>query len=188
MLQACECKHHYQPSWLKTSIKAHYTVALTIYIFLVLCCAFLLCAAATDLLTDDYGLKRTLKVKHTTPQGVTFTVENEHKKGNVVGKITGKYVHKESGFALDKITLAPDGSKSVECALVNLADGLRLTAKVSSRNCSFAYKRTYCKHSACFSLNNSFTRSPATAAPSHSANVHVVERPCQAFPQSVLLL
>eukprot|EP00953_Heterococcus_sp_UTEX-ZZ885_P021138 11802-Heterococcus_DN1.PRE.2 len=89
----------------------------------------LLCAAATDLLTDDYGLKRTLKVKHTTPQGVTFTVENEHKKGTVVGKITGKYVHKESGFALDKITLAPDGSKAVECALVNLADGLRLTAK-----------------------------------------------------------
>jgi hypothetical protein len=96
----------------------------------------LLCAAATDLLTDDYGLKRTLKVKHTTPQGVTFTVENEHKKGTVVGKITGKYVHKESGFALDKITLAPDGSKAVECALVNLADGLRLTAKVST-DCSF---------------------------------------------------
>jgi hypothetical protein len=90
------------------------------------------CAAATDLLTDDYGLKRTLKVKHTTPQGVTFTVENEHKKGTVVGKITGKYVHKESGFALDKITLSPDGSKNVECALVNLADGLKLTAKVSS--------------------------------------------------------
>ncbi|KAG5180109.1 voltage dependent anion channel [Tribonema minus] len=83
-----------------------------------------------DLLTDDFSLKRTVKVKHTTPHNVNFTIENEHKGSAVAGKVQLKYAHKPSGFALDKVTIAQNGAKTVECSLAGLAPGLKLTAKV----------------------------------------------------------
>lgn len=84
----------------------------------------------TDLLSDDFSLKRTVKVKHCTPNAVDFTIENEQKKGVVAGKVAVKYAHKPSGFSLDKFTLKQDGGKEVEASLAGLAPGLKLTAKV----------------------------------------------------------
>jgi hypothetical protein len=56
-----------------------------------------------DILEDDYGLKKTFKVKHSTPHGVGFTVENEHKKGAISGKISAKYAYKPWGLNFDKV-------------------------------------------------------------------------------------
>eukprot|EP00611_Tribonema_gayanum_P006211 TRINITY_DN1549_c0_g1_i5.p1 TRINITY_DN1549_c0_g1~~TRINITY_DN1549_c0_g1_i5.p1 ORF type:complete len:308 (-),score=121.43 TRINITY_DN1549_c0_g1_i5:595-1419(-) len=88
--------------------------------------------AVSDLLTDDYSLKNTLKLKHTTPHKVAFTAENEHKGASgVAGKLQLKYAHKPSGFSLDKVVLGPDGGTSVECSLAGVAEGLKLTAKIN---------------------------------------------------------
>jgi hypothetical protein len=83
-----------------------------------------------DLLNDDFSLKNTIKVKHSTPQAVNFTIENESKHSGVAGKVSVKYAHRPSGFSLDKLSIGQDGSKSVECSVAGLAPGLKLTAKV----------------------------------------------------------
>lgn len=54
-----------------------------------------------DILSEDYSLKRTLKMKHTTPHGLTVTAKNEHKKG-VAGFLEAKYNHPKSGAGIDK--------------------------------------------------------------------------------------
>ncbi|CAM9822931.1 unnamed protein product, partial [Choristocarpus tenellus] len=64
-----------------------------------------------DIQEDDYSLKRTLKVKHTTPNGVGVTTKNEHKDG-VVGTIEAKYAHKPSGVSIDKLTVREERGRS----------------------------------------------------------------------------
>lgn len=54
-----------------------------------------------DILNDDYSLKRTLKMKHTTPHGLTVTSKSEHKKG-VAGALEAKFFHSKSGVMVDK--------------------------------------------------------------------------------------
>ncbi|CAN0446242.1 unnamed protein product, partial [Discosporangium mesarthrocarpum] len=54
---------------------------------------------------DDYSLKRTLKIKHSTPHGLSVTTKNEHKTG-VVGTLEAKYAHKPSGVTVDKFTVS----------------------------------------------------------------------------------
>ncbi|CAM9516937.1 unnamed protein product [Chrysoparadoxa australica] len=85
--------------------------------------------SVNNILSDDYSLKRTLKVKHTTaPHKVGFTVEDEYKKGAISGKWTVKWAHPASGFSLDKVTMKADGTYAVESSITGLAPGLKLTS------------------------------------------------------------
>lgn len=61
----------------------------------------LLCMVSTDILMDDYSLKRTLKMKHTTPHGLSVTSKSEHNKG-VAAALEAKYFHTPSGVMIDK--------------------------------------------------------------------------------------
>ncbi|CAM9908605.1 unnamed protein product, partial [Ectocarpus fasciculatus] len=63
---------------------------------------------ATDILSDDYSLKRTLKMKHTTPHGVTVTAKSEHNKG-VNGALEAKFFHAKSGVSIDKAKVRERG-------------------------------------------------------------------------------
>lgn len=58
----------------------------------------------TGILTDDYNLKRTLKVKHTTPHKLTVTTKNEHQKA-VTGSIEAKFFHPSTEVSIDKLTV-----------------------------------------------------------------------------------
>ncbi|EWM26391.1 voltage-dependent anion-selective channel [Nannochloropsis gaditana] len=68
---------------------------------------------ADTILNDDYSLKRTLKVKHVTPDGVAVTTENEltgkDGKFDLKAKISGKYKHAATGFSVDKLQLKETG-------------------------------------------------------------------------------
>ncbi|CAM9936189.1 unnamed protein product, partial [Laminaria digitata] len=83
-----------------------------------------------DILNDDYSLKRTLKMKHTTPAGLTVTSKSEHQKG-VNGALEAKFFHAKSGVMFDKAKLNPDGSMALEASRKDIAKDVKLSAKVS---------------------------------------------------------
>ncbi|CAM9242337.1 unnamed protein product, partial [Sphacelaria rigidula] len=56
------------------------------------------------ILNDDYSLKRSLKVKHTTPHGLSVTTKNEHKKG-VSAAIEAKYFAPQAQISIDKLSV-----------------------------------------------------------------------------------
>ncbi|CAN0230079.1 unnamed protein product [Ectocarpus sp. 6 AP-2014] len=85
---------------------------------------------ARDILSDDYSLKRTLKMKHTTPHGVTVTAKSEHSKG-VNGALEAKFFHAKSGVSIDKAKLNPDGSMGLEASRRDVAKNVKLVAKVN---------------------------------------------------------
>lgn len=88
---------------------------------------------AKDIQKDDYNLKRSLKIKHVTPQGVSVTSDNEHTKGGIASKLTFKYAHRPSGFALDKLEVKPDGKLYAETSIVGLSPGLKLIARADDK-------------------------------------------------------
>eukprot|EP00903_Cladosiphon_okamuranus_P020227 g18566.t2 len=85
---------------------------------------------ARDILSDDYSLKRTLKMKHTTPHGLTVTSKSEHNKG-VNGALEAKFFHSKSGVSIDKAKLNPDGSMGLEASRKDIAKDVKLVAKVN---------------------------------------------------------
>eukprot|EP00752_Nemacystus_decipiens_P014796 g13172.t2 len=85
---------------------------------------------ARDILSDDYSLKRTLKMKHTTPHGLTVTSKSEHNKG-VNGALEAKFFHSKSGVSIDKAKLNPDGSMGLEASRREIAKNVKLVAKVN---------------------------------------------------------
>lgn len=69
-----------------------------------------------DILNDDYSLKRTIKMKHTTPAGLTVTSKSEHQKG-VNGALEAKFFHAQSGVMVDKAKVL--FSASARCVVIN---------------------------------------------------------------------
>ena len=59
------------------------------------------CPSLADILFDDYSLKRTLKMKHTTPDGLAVTSKSEHNKG-VSSGLEAKFFHEKSGITIDR--------------------------------------------------------------------------------------
>lgn len=85
---------------------------------------------ARDILMDDYSLKRTLKMKHTTPEGLSVTSKTEHNK-EVGAALEAKFFHARSGIMLDKAKLNPDGSMGIEASMKGVAKDVRVLAKVN---------------------------------------------------------
>lgn len=84
---------------------------------------------ATDALKDDYTPKIFTKIK-TKAGSVGVTAETERKTKNESTSLLSKLAFKwagPSGFSLDKLTLKPDGSHSLETSLTGIAPGLKFT-------------------------------------------------------------
>jgi hypothetical protein len=86
-----------------------------------------------DMLSDDYGSKKTMKIKHSA-LGATFTSTTESKKGSLLSKLSAKYAlkhFKPINVKIDKVELKPDTSLLVETTVDGVAKGLALKLKVS---------------------------------------------------------
>jgi len=86
--------------------------------------------APTDILSDDFDSKYTLKIKSSGPCGVTVTTNTafEEKEKKLEAKLTVKYGH-SSGFTVDKLEISPKGKVATETSLVGAFPGLKLEFK-----------------------------------------------------------
>jgi hypothetical protein len=82
----------------------------------------------TDILNDDFGDKKSLKIKHTTPdvQGNGIGVTSELLLSSYFGKLSAKWKH-ASGFSLDKLSFDNKGVK-YEASMSKLSEGLVVKA------------------------------------------------------------
>lgn len=102
----------------------------------------------SDLLSDDFDTKYSLKVKSAGPSGTTlttttnYTVDKEGKKEQLAPKLSLKWPH-ESGFTLEKLEVTNDCKFTVETSLVKAVEGLKLEFKgndCGKADLSFTYK------------------------------------------------
>lgn len=88
---------------------------------------------ADVILNDDYSLKRTLRMKFVTTNGITLTTDSElvgkDGKYEQKAKLSGKYKHIPTGFAVDKLQLKESGGVTGEFSLSGVAPGLTFTFK-----------------------------------------------------------
>lgn len=84
--------------------------------------------SVTDILTDDFGDKKTFKTKFTTPEvmGNGVGVTSEVGLSGYAGKLSGKWKHK-CGFSFDKVALDGKGVK-YEASFAKLTPCLTLKA------------------------------------------------------------
>jgi len=85
------------------------------------------------MLSDDYGSKKTLKIKHKA-LGATITSTTEQKKGSLLSKVGAKVALKHFAplkVSIDKLEFKPDSSVLVETSLDGVASGLTLKLKVA---------------------------------------------------------
>jgi len=82
----------------------------------------------TDILTDDFGEKKFLKTKYTTPDvmGNSVGVTSEVSLKNYSGKLSGKWKH-DCGFNLEKLSMDGKGMK-YEASFSKLTPGVTLKA------------------------------------------------------------
>lgn len=88
-----------------------------------------------DLLSDDYGDKKSAKMKFKTEpvmgDAVTVTAEVPQKGNNLAGKLSAKWKH-SCGLSVDKLTYDPKGPV-VECSYAKLpVKGLKITSKIDT--------------------------------------------------------
>eukprot|EP00520_Triparma_pacifica_P004542 CAMPEP_0118643450 /NCGR_PEP_ID=MMETSP0785-20121206/6398_1 /TAXON_ID=91992 /ORGANISM="Bolidomonas pacifica, Strain CCMP 1866" /LENGTH=268 /DNA_ID=CAMNT_0006535115 /DNA_START=888 /DNA_END=1694 /DNA_ORIENTATION=- len=85
---------------------------------------------ASDFFSDDYTKKVTCKIKTKAgPVGVTCETERKTKGStSLLSKLSFKWAA-GSGFAIDKLSMKPDGSHVMETSLTGVAPGLKFTFK-----------------------------------------------------------
>jgi len=88
--------------------------------------------ASADILSEDFDCKYTLKVKSKGPYESTLTTnttyENSKNPASLSSKVSVKYPH-SSGFTLEKLEIANNGSVSAETSLSGTTQGLLLEFK-----------------------------------------------------------
>lgn len=100
---------------------------------------------ASDILNNDYCFDKKLKVKTTTNNGVSLTVENVMSSKGVNGKLTSKFSPFD-GISVDKFGVKTNGRVFVEATLNNALEGAEFTiaaedgaGKEVSGNFGFSY-------------------------------------------------
>jgi len=86
--------------------------------------------APSDILSDDFDNKYSLKIKSSGPCGVVITTNTtfDEKEKKLEPKISMKYAH-SSGFTVEKLEISPKGKVATETSLVGAAPGLKLEFK-----------------------------------------------------------
>lgn len=87
--------------------------------------------SASDLFTEDFDTKYSLKVKSPGPLGLVLTTNTQYdvsKENKLVTKISAKYPH-SSGFTVEKFEIASNGAATTETSLVTTLPGLKLEFK-----------------------------------------------------------
>lgn len=114
--------------------------------------------STTDIFSDDFDSKYSLKIKSAGPCGLTLTTNTTAwapaKKGKdgkpaekppaLTTKVSAKWAHK-SGFTLDKLELDSAGALTTETSLTSAAPGLKLEFKGNDTNkgdLSFTYNHS----------------------------------------------
>uniref|UniRef100_M4C015 Voltage-dependent anion-selective channel protein 3 n=1 Tax=Hyaloperonospora arabidopsidis (strain Emoy2) TaxID=559515 RepID=M4C015_HYAAE len=87
---------------------------------------------AEDVLRDDYDFSRKLKIKTKASNGVSFTTEGDMTSNKaIVAKLSGAFMHEQSGVVFKKLQVTTHGQLISEAELPNVfTKGLKLTAKV----------------------------------------------------------
>lgn len=83
---------------------------------------------ASDLLSDDFDSKYTLKIKSVGPENTSLTTTIAIDKGLLKPKLAGKWAG-PSGFTVDKLEFTADCKPTVETSLTGLVDGLKVEFK-----------------------------------------------------------
>jgi hypothetical protein len=86
-----------------------------------------------DIFDEDFDLKYTFKSKASGPNNTTFTSTSVYKDNKIEGKFAAKWAH-SSGFKLNKLEIAKDGSISHETAVTGLVNGLTAEIKGDNNN------------------------------------------------------
>ena len=101
---------------------------------------------AGDILTEDYDLKYTLKIKTVAPYDSLITTNTTYEPTKVDSKLATKLSLKSSiksaGFTIEKLEVGVDGHLAVETSLANAFEGLKLEFKgddKSKGDLSFSY-------------------------------------------------
>jgi len=88
--------------------------------------------STSDILSEDFDTKYTLKIKSAGPSGIAITTnttyENSKNPASLSSKVSAKYAH-ASGFTLEKFEVGSTGSVTAETSLAGAADGLKLEFK-----------------------------------------------------------
>lgn len=101
-----------------------------------------------DLIADDFDCKYTLKIKTVAPRDTVLTTTvayDPSKETKLSTKLSAKFAH-PTGFTLEKLEMANDGSVTTETSLVNTTPGLKFEFKGndsesnSKGDLSFIYK------------------------------------------------
>mmetsp|Transcript_18954 Transcript_18954/g.18283 ORF Transcript_18954/g.18283 Transcript_18954/m.18283 type:complete len:279 (-) Transcript_18954:196-1032(-) len=104
--------------------------------------------SVADIFGDDFDCKYTLKIKTQAPKDTVLTTNityDPSKDTKLSSKLSAKYAH-PTGFTLEKLEMANDGSVTTETSLVNTAPGLKYEFKGndsesnSKGDLSFIYK------------------------------------------------
>lgn len=126
----------------------------------------------SDLLSDDFDIKYSLKVKSTGPFNTVLTSTTTLKDGKngfvLVPKLAAKYTH-NSGFCVDKLEITDDAKASIETTLNGAAPGLKLEFKgndCDKADLSLQYKAPAATVTAEFDIFN-FSNAKASVCGGH---------------------
>jgi len=94
--------------------------------------------SVTDIFSEDFDMKYTLKIKTGGPAGSTFTTTTQYepsKETKLSSKVGVKISHSQlQGFTLDKLEVAGNGAVTTETSLAGAAPGLKLEFKGNDSN------------------------------------------------------
>lgn len=115
---------------------------------------------ASDIFSDDFDTKLSLKVKSAGPFATTLTtnieIVDKEGKQSLKPKATLKYPH-ASGFTLEKLEFTNDLKMTVETSLVNTLPGLKLEFKGNDSDkadLSFKYTHPHATVTGDFDINS----------------------------------
>lgn len=92
--------------------------------------------SASEIFSDDFDTKYSLKVKSPGPFGLVLTTNTNYetsKDTKLVTKLSAKYPH-SSGFTVEKFEIASNGAVTTETSLIGVAQGLKLEFKGNDSN------------------------------------------------------